>query len=157
MELLTIITLENHSSINDNEKFVNTFEQFQNLLQILRHKNLSNIIIHRINMYILELNHSTLQGSFYIKDLKRKQTDIIKVLEKEFHIVPKNYYRNMWMAIGMTIFGLPLGTVLGLSLQNMGLIGIGLPIGLAIGAAVGSAKDKKASESGNQLDIEIKH
>ena len=45
----------------------------------------------------------------------------------------------------------------GTSIGNMGLLGIGLPIGMVIGMAVGSGMDKKAVESGKQLDLEIKY
>lgn len=71
-------------------------------------------------------------------------------------LVPKNYYRNLWMILGMTTFGLPLGVAFGLSLGNIGLLALGLPIGMVIGLAVGSSLDKKASENGKQLDIELK-
>ena len=76
--------------------------------------------------------------------------------EKELKIVTKNYYRNLWMVLGMSAFGLPLGVAFGLSLGNIGLLAIGLPIGMAIGTLVGSKLDKKALESGKQLDIELK-
>ena len=49
-----------------------------------------------------------------------------------------------------------LGVAFGLSLGNIGLLAIGLPIGMAIGTLVGSKLDKKALESGKQLDIELK-
>ena len=62
----------------------------------------------------------------------------------------------MWLAIGMSAFGLPIGVAFGLSIGNIGLMAIGLPIGMAIGAAVGTGMDKKALEAGRQLDIEIK-
>jgi hypothetical protein len=72
-------------------------------------------------------------------------------------VVPKNHYRNQWLALGMATFGIPFGVALGMSLGNMALLGIGLPIGLAVGIAVGSGMDKKAFEEGRQLDVEIKN
>ncbi len=57
----------------------------------------------------------------------------------------------------MAAFGIPLGVAFGISIGNMGLLGIGLPIGMVIGMAVGSVMDKKAVESGRQLDLEIKY
>ncbi|MFY8110592.1 MAG: hypothetical protein ACOVKP_01170 [Flavobacterium sp.] len=88
--------------------------------------------------------------------MTQKQTKIIKLLEKELKIVPKNYYRNLWSALGMSVFGLPMGAALGLSIGNIGLLGIGLPIGMLIGMLVGSQMDKKAFQEGRQLAIEIK-
>lgn len=78
------------------------------------------------------------------KKIREKQTQIIRKVEKEQKIVPKNYYRNIWMAIGMAVFGIPLGVVFGMSLGNMAFIGIGLSIGLTIGLGVGSEMDKKS-------------
>jgi hypothetical protein len=49
-----------------------------------------------------------------------------------------------------------LGVAVGLSLGNMGMIGLGFPIGMAVGIGVGSKMDKKAFEEGRQLDLEIK-
>ena len=71
-------------------------------------------------------------------------------------MVPKNYYRNMWLALGMSVFGLPIGVAFGASIGNMGLLGVGLPIGMAIGTLVGSQMDKKALKESRQLNIEIK-
>ncbi len=89
--------------------------------------------------------------------IKKKQTRIIKLLEKEVKLVPKNYYRNLWLVLGMVTFGIPIGVAFGTSLGNMAFIGIGLPIGLAIGIAVGSGLDKKAFEEERTLDVEIKY
>jgi hypothetical protein len=57
----------------------------------------------------------------------------------------------------MTTFGLPIGVSIGLSLGNIGLLGIGLPIGMVIGLAFGSKLDKKALTENRQLNIELKN
>jgi hypothetical protein len=56
----------------------------------------------------------------------------------------------------MTSFGLPLGVAFGISIGNIGLLGLGLPIGMAIGLAVGTSMDKKAAAEGRQLAFEVK-
>ena len=83
--------------------------------------------------------------------------DILKLIEKELKLVPKNLYRDRWLAIGMAGFGLPFGVAFGAAFGNMAFIGIGIPIGLAIGIAIGSGMDKKALDEGKQLDVEIKY
>ena len=49
-----------------------------------------------------------------------------------------------------------MGVPFGLSIGNLGMLGIGLPIGMAIGVGVGSSMDKKAFNEGRQLDFEVK-
>jgi len=131
-----------------------TFAQFQKLLSELRKQKLTNEIIEKLNVFIEELN-STHETEFK-KQLKLKQTKIVKLLEKELKIVPKNYYRNIWLAVGMAAFGVPIGVSFGLSMGNLGLLGLGLPIGMAIGIAIGTGMDKKAFEEGRQLDVVLK-
>ena len=80
----------------------------------------------------------------------------MKQLEKELKWVTKNHYRTMWMMLGMTTFGLPLGVAFGAALGNMAFLGIGLPIGMAIGIGVGISMDQKAANEGRQLELEIK-
>jgi hypothetical protein len=82
---------------------------------------------------------------------------LIKLIEKEVKLVPKNYYRNLWLTLGMAGFGIPIGVAFGASLGNMAFIGVGLPIGLAFGIALGTGMDKKALAEGRQLDLEIKY
>lgn len=140
----------------NNSKVDHSILQLNNLVDILNTKNIPENIIEQINSELAELNSSEAGGNDYFKLLKKKQSIITKLLEKEVKLVPKNYYRNLWLVLGMTAFGLPLGVAFGLSIGNMGLLGIGLPIGLFIGMVVGSMMDKKAFENGRQLDIELK-
>ena len=56
----------------------------------------------------------------------------------------------------MSALGLPLGLIYGLSMGNLGLIGIGLSIGMAMGIVLGTKMDKKAQKEGRQLDVEVK-
>lgn len=74
----------------------------------------------------------------------------------ELKLVPKNYYRHLWIGVGMAAFGIPIGVTFGSVLGNMGLLGAGLPLGIAMGAGVGARMDKKAAEEGRQLDLELK-
>ena len=78
------------------------------------------------------------------------------MIEKELMLVPKNTFRNRWMAIGMAAFGIPIGMAFGVSMGNMAFLAIGIPIGMSIGIAIGTGMDKKAFEEGRQLDIDIR-
>jgi len=82
-----------------------------------------------INKDIEDLNSISCSGDELRKLVRTKQTSIIKILENELKVVTKNYYRNLWLAIGMAAFGVPIGVAIGTSLGNMAFMGIGFPIG----------------------------
>ena len=109
-----------------------------------------------INNEIEELNSISDIDKYFVKATKEKENNVIKLIEKKHKIVPINYYRKLWMILGMSAFGIPMGLVFGLSIGNFGMLGIGLPIGMAIGVGVGSSMDKKAFNEGRQLDFEVK-
>ena len=151
MEIIQLIKIE-----SSNPKVENSIAQFKKLIEILNSKNLPENIVEKINSEISVLNSSEAIGNSFSHLLKKKQNAITKLIEKELKLVPKNYYRNLWLVLGMSVFGLPLGVAFGLSIGNLGLLGIGLPVGMFIGLLVGSLLDKKALESGKQLEIELK-
>lgn len=132
------------------------YDQLQQLLNEFGKKKISPETTEKINRETAVINSTNLRDKDLYKLLKQKQNDIIKILEKEHKIVPKNYYRNLWMAVGMGAFGLPIGVAFGLLMHNIALLTIGLPIGLGVGVLVGSSLDKKAEAEGRQLDVEIK-
>ena len=132
------------------------YDQLQQLLNELEKKKVSAETANTINSETEAINSTSLHDKDLYKMLKQKQNGIIKFLEKEHKIVPKNYYRNLWMAVGMGAFGLPIGVAFGLLIHNIALLSIGLPIGLGVGVLVGSSLDKKAEAEGRQLDVEIK-
>ena len=129
-------------------------QKFRQLVNVLEEKKMPESIIDSINEEIKKVNQVE-SKKLLTAQLAKSYRNILKIVEKELNLVAKNHYRNMWMAIGMSAFGIPLGVAFGASLNNYGLMGVGLPIGFAIGIAVGSKKDKEAEEQGRQLDIEI--
>ncbi len=131
--------------------------QIEYILNDLKGRDLPDYVIKSINADVEEINASTKTDYALHKLLKQKQRDIVKVLEKEMKIVPINYYRNLWMVLGMAVFGVPTGVAFGTAIGSMAFMGIWLPIGMAIGIAVGSVMDKKAMADGRQLSIEIKN
>ena len=108
-----------------------------------------------INSEIESLNNISGTEKEWSKQLYKSQHKIMRKIEKDLKIVTKGYYTNMWMALGMSVFGLPMGLVFAFSLDNMAYLGIGLPIGMALGTAIGSGMDKKAKEEGRQIDCEL--
>lgn len=151
---MDIKTLQNQPNIETDKKLQSAFERFSQLLDELRKRKLPDTIVQEINRPINQANAANENPKASRKILKKQQYAIIKLLEKELKIVPKNYYRNTWIPLGMTTFGLPIGVALGTALGNIAFLGIGLPIGMAIGLAVRTEKDKKAAAEGRQLDLE---
>jgi hypothetical protein len=154
---MNIKELKNREDFSNDDKLNRIYSQFGELLNELKKKELSQDVYKLINESVDILNLSTFNGTQLTKLLKQKQTAILKQVEKEHKIVPKNYYRTLWMVLGMSAFGLPIGVAFGLSIGNIGLLAIGLPIGMGIGIAVGMSMDKKAMNEGRQLNIEIKN
>lgn len=148
---LTHLKAPNHF---ENQKLSQRFQKFKRLIEALPQDQLPPQVIQKINQWIEEVNTAPSADKPTRKLIATNERKIIKLLEKEVKIVPKNYYRNLWLAIGMSAFGIPLGTAFSVSIGNMAFIGIGLPVGMAIGMAVGSQMDKKAADEGRQLPIE---
>ena len=146
----------NHRSDNEDLKMNVLYAQFKKLLVDLEKRELPNEIIVSINKDIGEINSIDFSGLELNKQFKQTILRIIKLLEKELNLFPKNYHRNRWMTLGMAVFGIPMGVAFGTSLGNMAYLGIGLPLGIAIGIGIGDEMDKKAFIEGRQLDIEIK-
>lgn len=131
------------------------FITLQKLLDALSERALPDAIVAKVNEQINKANTEKEDYKVWKKQISKSMTSILQLLEKNLKIVPKNHYRNQWMALGMTVFGLPLGTAFGLLMDNIGLLGIGLPIGIIIGLGIGSNLDNKADKEGRQLAVEI--
>lgn len=154
---MEIKQLKHKENTETNLKLNQTKFQFEKLIEELNTKNLPDRTVEKINKEMEDLNSSLLTGNAFKRLLLKKQTQITSLLEKEHKLVPKNYYRYQWMLIGMAAFGLPIGAIFGLSIGNIALLGVGLPIGMVIGMGMGTNMDKKASKEGRQLSIELKN
>ena len=152
---MEIIELRERGNVAADVKIRKIYAEFQALLNELSKRNLPDKTIEVINENIEELNAISFLGNRLKSFLLKKQRQIIKLVERKHKIVPKNYYRRLWLVLGMFVFGIPIGLALGAGNRNMGSIAIGLPIGLAIGLAVGSEMDNKAFKEGRQLQIEL--
>lgn len=152
---MKITELVKRANTEADKKLITHYNFLENLIVELNTKELPLEIIKLINQDIEELNGFEGSNKDLLKLMSKKQTGMLQLLEKELSLVCKGHYRNMWLALGMAVFGLPMGTLLGLGLGNMAYIGMGLPLGIALGAAYGTSLDKKACEEGRQLEVEI--
>jgi len=137
------------------DKTKSAYEQFERLILEIKKKKLPEEIELVINKHITQLNSITDTDKTLRNEIRKEQSKIVGMLAQKLKIVPINYFRKTWFVLGMTVFGIPIGAALGLSLNNMAYLGIGLPVGMSIGLAMGSRIDNKAKEEGRQLDIEL--
>ncbi len=153
---MQIKELNKRPDLDPESKLHAAYLQFGGLLDELKKKALTEEVTRAVNDGIDQINALSTSGGELKKQIEKTQSTLLKQIEKELKIVPQNYYRNTWMALGMAAFGVPLGVAFGVSLGNMAFLAIGLPIGMAIGLAIGAGMDKKAFDEGRQLDLEIK-
>jgi hypothetical protein len=154
MEHIKIVKIPN---IENDKKLFENYISFEKLITELEEKEIPIEIKNFINHEIEEINSFSGSNIALSKRIRKAQSSILKRLEKDLKLVPKNYYRGMWLALGMSAFGIPIGLGIALSIGNMAFLGIGLPIGMVIGIAIGTAMDKKAMDTGKQLDFEMKY
>lgn len=147
--------LRKRKGIGENKQLIDAYIQFEKLLTQLRKRKLPDEVVQAINTNIDLIDPDPGTEEDLRKQLRKTQSDILRLIEKELKLVPKNHYRNVWLALGIAAFGVPLGVVFGASLGNMGYLAIGIPFGLSIGLAIGTGLDKKAADEGRQLDVEI--
>ena len=150
---MKINNLDNQKLKASSKKISKKYDGLQNLILALNKRNLPEDIVIQVNEKIKIINSSIASSSKFLSLLRKTHTNILGLLEKELKLVPKHFYRDRWMAIGMSVFGVPIGVAMGSALGNMAFIGVGIPIGMAIGIGLGTAKDKAAEEAGLQLDI----
>ncbi|MDO8966381.1 hypothetical protein [Algoriphagus sp.] len=136
-------------------KLTKKFTSLSNLIFAAGKHSLPDSLVLQINHEIEEIGVFPGTTTETIKKLDQVQKDLLKKLEKDHQLVPKNHFRNLWMIVGMSAFGLPLGAAFGLMVDNMALLALGLPIGLAIGVALGTSLDMKAKKEGRQLDFNV--
>lgn len=136
-------------------KIIKEYAILDKLYLELEKKDLPAEVVEFINNRTDYLNTLGEQDPRLLKLLRKTKQDIVKQVEKQVKIVPRNYYRNLWMVIGMSVYGLPIGVIYATITQNWGLLGIGLPIGMLLGMGHGARLDKKASEELRQLDLDI--
>jgi hypothetical protein len=143
------------NDISENLKAQKAYVKFAELLKELKSKDLPTETVILVNAELDKLNLIFSTDKKFFRLIKDKENKILRLIENKHKIVPINYYRNLWMLLGMSSFGIPLGVVFGFSIGNLALLGIGIPIGMAIGIGFGTYLDKKANEEGRQLQYKV--
>jgi adenine/guanine phosphoribosyltransferase-like PRPP-binding protein len=152
---MIIIDLDVHKHSSKSAKTSKYLSQLATMLDDLRNRDLSESLVEAINKEVNAINTTEKTDYAFYKLVVAKYQLLIKLIEKEVKLVPISYYRNLWMVVGMSAFGLPFGLALSLALGGFSFLGIGIPIGMAIGIGVGKGMDNKAKDEGRQFDFEI--
>lgn len=141
--------------IEQNKRRISNIKGFASLISELKERELTEEVIVAINKEIEIINSISGNTKKLSRQVSKSKLLIFQTLDRKMKIVPKNAYRNRWLAIGMVVFGMPLGAVYGVSMGNMAFIGVGIPIGMVFGMAIGARMDKKAAKEGRQLKFEV--
>lgn len=150
---MAFIDIKHQAQQNHSPKFKDKLSTLQQLLKELQQHKLPDTTIDYINHQLRELNAKDTTDPKLYRTVLSTHNTILKYLEKQHKLVPKGYYQQLWLAVGMTAFGIPMGVAFGMALGNLAFLGIGLPIGMVIGMAVGSGMDQKAAKEGRQLNF----
>ncbi len=153
MNTPNILAVPDREDLGGKKRLSKKYKRFQELINDLRNKKLPAETIDSINKNIELVNACSNVDKAFGKTLRKCQSAILNVLEKELKMVPKNHYQTKWMGMGMVMFGIPIGIALSAGIDNYGMIGAGIAIGIGIGVAVGMDMDRKAKDEGRQLNF----
>lgn len=137
------------------KSLIKEYQLLEELIAELQARELPPEVVVNMNIEISRLNavvDDHIKLYFYVKLVKKK---LLKSILKDLEIVPKNYYRNFWLAMGMSVIGIPFGALFSMLLDNYSYISFGMLIGMVLGLAIGTELDKKALENNRQLQLEI--
>lgn len=154
---MEIKNLKDRPEIEQNSRLNKKYVQFEKLINELRYKKLNDDVIIIINDNINSINSISNLDNRFSKLLKNTQSKILKIIKKHHKLTTENHYRNIWLALGIGAFGVPIGVIIGAITGNMAFIAIGIPIGFGIGITIGTMMDNKLKDQGKQLALEIKY
>ncbi|WP_051287157.1 hypothetical protein [Algoriphagus mannitolivorans] len=127
--------------------------KFNSLIKAANQHQLPDGLADEFNQKIEKLGYISSPSDLLVKSLTKLQNTLVVSLRDMAKLVTKNYYRNLWMGVGMAVFGVPFGVVFSSLIKNYAFIGIGIPMGLSIGIGVGTALDNQAKKEGRLLDF----
>lgn len=96
---------------------------------------------------------ASIQENFSFNTIKKEESKVLDFVNKQHGYVAQNHYKSLWIALGMSAIGVPIGVGIGLALDQLGFMGIGIAMGLTVGIIIGSTKDKEAKKKGKQLHV----
>ncbi|HEY0896655.1 MAG TPA: hypothetical protein VGE15_08915 [Sphingobacteriaceae bacterium] len=141
-------------SLARNKKLVPIALKLDTLIDALNERPVPSGLTDQINNRIRSIDAADGSATVLVREMTSVYKEILKLIEKELGLITKHHHRNIWLALGMSTFGVPAGLIFSIITGNYGLFSIGLPIGMGAGVALGTALDRKAATEGRQLNIE---
>lgn len=123
------------------------------LINAANQHQLPDGLAEEFNLKIEQLENFSGSPDLWAKSVTKLQNTLVVSLRDQAKLVTKDYYRNLWMGVGMAVFGVPFGVVFSSMINNYAFIGIGIPIGLSLGIGIGTALDNQAKKEGRLLDF----
>ncbi len=135
-----------------NKKLEKAANQLTGLINALNEHEIPDSLLEEINSRIDETN--LLADKSLKNSISKTYRFIVKRVQKELGLVPKGYYQTLWMIMGMSAFGIPIGMAISFAISGgPQFFGIGFLVGVPMGIAVGINLDKKAKRDGKQLSV----
>jgi hypothetical protein len=140
-------------NLNQHRKLEKSFNKLSLLVEELNKKEIPEEIQEQINQEIEQVDAFMGSDNQHAKFISSAYNEILKRVRKALGLVPKHYYQNLWTALGLSVFGVPLGIAYAATLDSPAMFSIGIAMGLPIGLAIGIGMDKKANKEGKQLQV----
>lgn len=138
---------------SENPKLQKLSNNLVKLINSLNEKGVSGEVVENINAEIEAINEISDEKAL-MKAIRKGYTSIIRTVNKELGFVTKGHYRTLWMSLGMTAFGVPIGLAISYSISDgPAFLGTGFAFGIPLGLALGVFLDKKAAKEGRQLSV----
>ena len=109
------------------KKTQKAYQKTQELIAAVNEHELPESLANELNQEI-QSAESLADDRDSLRPIRSLCGRIRNAVRKELELVPPGFHQGQWMALGMTIFGLPFGVVFSTVMKNPGLIAIGLPI-----------------------------
>lgn len=135
------------------KKLDKKYQSLIKLVKALEEKDKTAHFVSETNAAMEDLNAMDSTDQDFPKQVSKVHTRLTQLMLKEMNYVTKNYHQGLWMSLGMTVFGLPIGLMFGSALDSMAYLGLGLPIGMSIGMTIGASLDQKANKEGRQIEL----
>ena len=105
-KIMPLTPLTPRPSFEENPNLAKAADNLRTLLTAIAQKKIPRLQEQKINEIIAGVNNSLGQDPELLKQKKAAQTAIIKLLEQDLQLVPKNHYQLQWLVLGMAAFGI---------------------------------------------------